>query len=161
MGLALAAGLAGEWKATAQYVPPAPEQPLPFSHQQHLAMGPDCATCHAMPEPGDRATLPPTATCMACHFQVGATSPAMQQLAESDRKGEAIPWKRVYQLPDFVYFSHKQHVTSAELDCQVCHGAVREMAQMQKVKEISMASCLDCHRERRAPVGCEDCHEPL
>jgi len=51
---------------TPAYVPPAPVQPLPFSHKAHLAKGLTCGDCHTMPEPGDRATFPATARCMAC-----------------------------------------------------------------------------------------------
>jgi hypothetical protein len=30
---------------------PAPEQPLPYSHKQHLAFGLECKACHANPDP--------------------------------------------------------------------------------------------------------------
>src|SRR5262245_56852145 len=78
------------------YIPPPPEQPLPYSHRQHLALGVTCATCHSMPAPGHAATLPATATCMSCHARVKTESPAIQQLAKADAAGEPILWKRVY-----------------------------------------------------------------
>ena len=158
----LVAGVFGAGLRAAQYVPPAPEQPIPYSHRQHLAMNLQCQLCHEMPEPGDQATLPPTKTCMVCHIQAKRDSPYIQQLAEANTKGDPIAWKRVYVLPDFIYaFSHKTHVTSGGVACETCHGPVREMERMQKVKDLSMATCIGCHQEKSAPTGCATCHEPM
>lgn len=143
------------------YIPPPPEQPLPYSHKQHLTLGLDCATCHPVPEPGRAATIPPTSTCMTCHAQVKIDSPAVQELARAHGSGEAIAWKRVYRLPSYVDFSHKVHVSGTRAaTCETCHGPVREMDVMQRVKDISMASCLACHQERQAPARCDSCHDP-
>lgn len=143
------------------YVPPPPEQPLPYSHKQHLALGLTCAACHSMPEPGQAATLPPTATCMTCHARVKADSPAIQKLATAHAAGEAIPWTRVYKVPDFVFFSHKVHTTgAAAAGCDVCHGPVSDMEVMQRVRDISMPACVDCHQQKQASVRCDACHEP-
>lgn len=148
-------------QAPATRVPPAPEQPLPYSHKRHLAMVPDCKMCHAMPAPGDAAALPATATCMACHTQVKTDSPAIQRLAEYHKTGEPVPWKRVYRLPDYVFFSHQTHVTKGVVTCEACHGPVQDMEVMQRVKDISMAACVECHKEKAAPTGCTACHDPL
>jgi hypothetical protein len=145
---------AGEYKP-----PPAPEQPVPYSHKVHLAQGLTCVTCHESAESGDHATLPPTATCMGCHTNVKSDSPPIQKVKEFDDKNETIPWRRVYRLPTFVYFSHKQHVSDAKVTCDVCHGNVAQMDVMQKVKDISMAACIDCHKAHAAPVACDTCHE--
>ena len=155
-------GAIGELHTTPQvYVPPPPVQPLPYSHKQHLALGLECKTCHSMPEPGNAATLPPTATCMTCHVRVKTDSPFIQELAASHAAQKPIEWKRVYRLPDFVSFSHKVHVSGREpATCDVCHGAVRDMDVMQRVKDISMAACLECHQEKRAPARCDSCHDP-
>jgi hypothetical protein len=144
------------------YIPPAPEQPLPYSHKQHLALGGlDCATCHTMPEPGDAATLPSTSVCMTCHTRMKTDSPSIQQLASAHASGEAIEWKRVYRVASFVSFSHKPHVKGRDpAACETCHGAVRDMDVMQRVKDVSMASCLQCHEEKQAPTRCDACHDP-
>lgn len=143
------------------YVPPPPEQPLPYSHKQHLALGLTCAVCHSMREPGQAATLPPTATCMTCHARVKADTPAIQKLATAHAAGETIPWRRVYQVPDFVFFSHKVHTTgAAAAGCDVCHGPVSEMDVMQRVRDISMPACIECHQQKQASVRCDACHEP-
>ena len=139
--------------------PPPPVQPIPYSHKTHLAQGLKCVMCHETVETDDHATLPPTATCMGCHANVKTDSPNIQKLKEYDDKNEAVPWRRVYRVPPFVYFSHKQHVTDAKVTCDVCHGDVPQMDVMQKVKDTSMAACIECHTSHSAPVQCDTCHE--
>jgi hypothetical protein len=144
----------GEYKP-----PPAPEQPIPYSHKVHLAQGLKCVMCHETVETDDHATLPATATCMGCHANVKTDSPHIQKLKGFDDNNEVVPWRRVYRLPGFVYFSHTQHVTDAKVTCDVCHGNVAQMDAMQKVKDISMAACIECHKSHSAPVSCDTCHE--
>ncbi len=141
--------------------PPAPEQPIAFSHRLHTSLGLACSGCHATAETGDRATLPPTSTCMTCHVAIRADSPEILKLAGFQAKKEEVPWRRVYRLPDYVGFSHTTHVMSGKgLTCETCHGNVRELAQMQKLKDTSMAACIACHTEKAAPTRCDACHEP-
>ena len=46
-------------------------QPVPFSHQHHVAgLGLDCRFCHSSVEVSADAGLPPTYTCMTCHSQI-------------------------------------------------------------------------------------------
>jgi hypothetical protein len=151
-----AGALTGEYKP-----PPPPEQPIPYSHKVHLAQGLRCAACHETAESDEHATLPPTSTCMGCHATVKTDSSHIQTLKTWHDKNEPVPWRRVYRLPTFVYFSHKQHVTDAKVTCAVCHGEVAQMDQMQKVNDISMAACVDCHKSRSAPAQCDSCHEVM
>jgi hypothetical protein len=146
--------LTGEYKP-----PPAPEQPLPYSHKTHLAQELKCADCHSTAETEDLATFPTTGICMGCHTNVKTDSPNIQKLAQYDQKNEEIPWRRVYRLPEFVYWSHKRHVTDAKITCDTCHGNVAQMDVMQKVKDISMAACIECHTKSSAPARCDTCHE--
>ena len=69
-----------------------------------------------------------------------------------------IPSDRVYEAPEFVFFSHGKHAL-AKLDCKVCHGDVmlHEIVQLQQ--PITMKWCIDCHKANKAPVGCKTCHE--
>ncbi len=60
-----------------------------------------------------------------------------------------IRWRRVHQLPDFVYFDHRPHVAHG-LACQKCHGAVETMERVRQVETLSMGWCVDCHRD---PLG--------
>jgi hypothetical protein len=156
----LLASIAVAQTAPQKYVPAPPEQPLPFSHKKHLALRLECKECHAMPSPGEQATFPPTAKCMSCHATIKTDSPAIQRLTGYDRNKEEIQWKRVYRVPDFVFFSHETHVVQANLACEDCHGNVRELEVMRKEKPTNMAACMDCHRSKDAPVACDSCHAP-
>ena len=142
-----------------KYVPTAPEQPIPFSHRAHIAKGFDCKTCHPVPEPGDFATIPETSICMSCHRTVKKESAAIQRLAGLHEQNKPVEWRRVYRLPDYVFFSHKEHLTKDGATCETCHGAVRERDVLRKEKEISMAACMDCHRGRQASLACNFCHD--
>ena len=153
------------WTALAQtpppkYLPPPPVQPLPFSHKQHVtAAGLECRNCHQMPDPGDFAGLPATALCMTCHLGIKKDSPPIRQLADFHAKNAPVPWKRVYRIPDYVFFSHKEHLNRAKLACDACHGPVREREVLRKEKDTSMAACMDCHRTSGASLACDFCHD--
>ena len=157
--LALLALLAAAQSPRPKYVPTPPPQPLPFSHKLHLATGLECKNCHEMPDPGDFAGLPATAKCMSCHEAVKKDSPSIQRLAAFHKDGKPIPWARVYRIPDYVFFSHKEHVTRGKAACETCHGPVREFEVMRKEKDTSMAACMDCHRAGNAPLTCDFCHD--
>ena len=58
-----------------------------------------------------------------------------------------IEWVRVHNLPDHVFFSHAQHVTVGEVECQTCHGTVEEMEVVKQISPLSMGWCVNCHRE--------------
>jgi len=58
-----------------------------------------------------------------------------------------IPWVRIHNLPDHVYFSHKQHVTVGKIECQECHGKVEEMEVVYQHSPLSMGWCINCHRK--------------
>ena len=60
-------------------------------------------------------------------------------------KGEEVPWIKVHDLPDFVYFSHKRHVKSG-VACQECHGEIQaDHTVARRVGELTMGWCLNCH----------------
>jgi hypothetical protein len=134
-----------------------PSQPLPFSHRKHAAAGLKCGFCHPMAGTGERAGLPESATCVGCHSQGRTDGLGLDALAEYDREGLAVPWKRVYALPPYVFFSHRRHV-AAGARCSDCHGAVEHRDLLRKEGDISMAACVDCHLARSAPIDCMFCH---
>jgi predicted CXXCH cytochrome family protein len=155
-----AAPVGQEPPPTAYRPPPPPEQPIAFSHQSHVAQALSCTSCHEGAATADQARLPATATCMGCHATVRAESLEVQKLAGFHARGEDVPWRRVYRLPTFVWFSHSVHAPADKsMTCETCHGPVSGMTVMQKVKDTSMAACVQCHTERSAPVRCDSCHE--
>jgi hypothetical protein len=70
-------------------------------------------------------------------------------VADGQIAPQPIRWRRVHQLPDFVYFDHRPHVAYG-LACQKCHGAVETMERMRQVETLSMGWCVSCHRD---PLG--------
>jgi len=136
------------------------EQPLPYSHKTHVALGLQCRDCHAIADPGFAAGYPAEATCMACHTAIKTDSPHIQLLAKLNSEGTAVPWKRVYRVPDFVWFSHASHVEDATIECETCHGPVAQREVLFQEKPTTMAACMDCHARNNAPNDCDLCHDP-
>ena len=57
-----------------------------------------------------------------------------------------IPWVRIHNLPDHVYFNHAQHVNVGNVECQSCHGPIQEMEVVYQWAPLSMGWCINCHR---------------
>jgi hypothetical protein len=83
------------------------------------------------------------------------------------KEPQAIPWVRVHNLPDYVYFDHRAHV-AAGVTCQYCHGAVESMQTVEQFASLSMGWCVNCHRDAAAhgvagrpanpSIDCAACH---
>lgn len=137
---------------------PAPDQPLPFSHELHLASGLVCQTCHINPDPGTLMTYPATETCMSCHSMIAKDKPAIMRLQEFSESGQEIPWVRVYAITPGVSWGHRAHL-DAGTRCETCHGDVSQIENVAETKAIlAMASCISCHQAREAPAECVTCH---
>jgi hypothetical protein len=122
------------------------EQPIQFSHERHVGgNGIDCRYCHTSVEDSAFAGLPPTKTCMNCHSQIFANSPFLAPVRESFRTGDSIPWTRVHDLPDFVFFDHSIHVAKG-VGCSTCHGRVDLMPLTWQESSLQMEWCLECHK---------------
>jgi len=123
-----------------------PEQPVPYSHALHAGkLGIDCRYCHNTVEVAAHAAIPPTATCMNCHERIWTQSEKLLPVRESAATGRSVEWKKVHDLPDYVYFNHSAHV-SRGVGCVTCHGRVDEMEEVHQVEPLSMSWCLTCHR---------------
>ena len=123
----------------------AQDTPSRFSHKTHAPLKQPCTQCHAMSGKGSAAGFPGEAQCKVCHTQFTAAQ-------------RTFPTKRVYRLPDFVFFSHGVHVT-AKAECFRCHGDVTEADAVRLTVPPTMKMCVDCHKETRASVECFLCHE--
>jgi len=123
-----------------------PVQPVPYSHKLHAGnLGMDCRYCHFTVERSAYAAIPPAETCMNCHTKVKPQSAQLQPVRDSYASGRPVPWVRIHRLPDYVYFNHQAHL-SAGVSCVSCHGRVDQMIEVRQVQPLSMAWCLDCHR---------------
>lgn len=142
--LAVLIGLGTHAKTTA--VGYQPEQPVPYSHALHAGdLGIDCRYCHVGVETSSQAVIPPTQTCMNCHQKIRSQSPKLLPVRESFASGLPVPWVRIHDLPDFVYFNHSAHVRRG-VSCVSCHGRVDRMEVVSQAEPLTMGWCLDCHR---------------
>jgi hypothetical protein len=121
-------------------------QPVQFSHSHHVgSMGIDCRYCHTAVENSWFANIPPTKTCMNCHSQIWTNSPELEMVRASYRTDQSIPWVKVHDVPDFVYFNHSIHVKKG-MGCETCHGRIDQMPLTYQKSSLEMRWCLDCHR---------------
>jgi len=137
---------------------PPMEQPIPFSHKQHIGFDMKCAECHPNPEPGDRMTLPPPEKCMECHRTVAKDKPTILKLAEFAKGNQPVPWVRVYVVSAWVFWNHRSHL-EAGMKCEACHGEVAKMEVVTAATNATtMAGCVNCHKKNDASTGCQFCH---
>jgi len=124
-----------------------PIQPTAFSHAVHVdQIGMDCVYCHEGVKKSWYAGLTSAASCMNCHNQVLPNDPRLAQVRESAKGGKAIPWIQIHKVPDYVYFSHAAHVNRG-VGCLECHGQINLADETYHAQPLSMAFCLDCHRD--------------
>lgn len=126
------------------------DQPVEFDHRHHVVddeIG--CLYCHMGAETSRYAGVPSTDVCMGCHNQIWNDSPLLEPVRRSYFAQRPIPWNRVHDLGDFVYFHHGVHV-QAGVGCVNCHGRVDLMARVAQTAPLTMGWCLECHRD---PVG--------
>jgi hypothetical protein len=135
-------------------------QPIPFSHEHHAGTHPgglaiDCRYCHTTVEESSFAGMPATKTCMNCHSQIWVGSTMLEPVRESYRTGQPIHWRRVHNLPGFVYFDHSIHIAKG-VGCVSCHGRVDQMPFVFQAESLLMEWCLDCHRQPERHVRPRD-----
>ncbi|HBY63809.1 MAG TPA: cytochrome C [Solibacterales bacterium] len=129
-----------------------PRQPIAYSHKLHAGdLGIDCLYCHVSVDKAAFAAVPSTETCMNCHDRVKPQHPEIIKIRESYATGAPIPWVKIHKLPDYAYFNHQAHVTSG-VSCVSCHGRIDQMIEVKQVEPLSMAWCLNCHRNPAANI---------
>jgi len=135
------------------------QQPVPFSHKQHLSMALECLDCHTGADKRAAAGIPSVQKCMLCHAKLGKDKPGVKQVLQYSESKREIPWRRVYgfDAEAFVKFRHSPHV-QAKIECATCHGDMAQATVAEPVVKHSMGSCLTCHRQRNASQDCTACH---
>lgn len=129
-----------------------PDQPIKFSHKVHAGQNKiDCKYCHSIVTYSKSAGIPSSNLCMNCHKVVKSGSRSgkfeINKIYRAEASGKSIDWIRVYKLPDYVFFSHAQHVGAGKVECKTCHGAVDSMDLIKQVPDLSMGWCVNCHRK--------------
>ena len=154
-----------------------PVQPLPFKHSimagKHEI---NCVYCHTGALSSAHAGIPTVTACMKCHKEIqtkdsaGELKVGLALLNQYWEKKEPIPWVKVHDLSDFVYFDHSRHLQNKDrLWCQDCHGAIEKMDVVYRQNSLKMGWCLDCHMKAPdqytpagqatlAPIHCSTCH---
>lgn len=137
-----------------------PEQPVGFSHQIHAGqLGIDCRYCHTHVEEAGHSNVPTTSTCMNCHggeegewsyFNTNLATAHfknadLKTLREAYAEERPVEWAKIHKLPDYAHFNHAVHV-NAGVSCYSCHGRIDQMEVVYQAHSLSMAWCLDCHR---------------
>lgn len=155
----LAFSIAAIMGQTARQSPPAPAQPIAFSHKLHAGqLKLQCTMCHLNRDPGESMGIPQASTCMQCHSSVKTDSPEIQKIAEAAKTNRPIKWARVYLIPTFVFFSHRAHLKGGNT-CVECHGMVAERTQLFREADLTMGGCMGCHEKKGASNDCTFCHE--
>jgi hypothetical protein len=139
-------------------------QPIAYNHSSHIENEMECVDCHKYVKTMARATIPNIDSCVECHDpEEPLTDPVSREekkLFEYIKRDKKIPWVKVYRVPDFVYFSHRTHVTHGGLDCKVCHGDMtkREKPLSKELIKVKMNRCIKCHKESQVAYDCVTCH---
>jgi len=164
-GMVAAVGLIGlviGYYANAAFYPgTTPEQPINFSHKIHAGdFEIPCMYCHTQARRSISAGVPSVNKCVGCHNEVATDRPQIRKVINYFENKEPIPWIKVHDLPDFVYFPHKRHV-QADVECQTCHGPVETMEKVTRMAPVKMGECLACHKENDVEHGldCWTCHK--
>lgn len=150
-----------------------PKQPIFYSHKVHAGINQiNCMYCHVGTYQGKQATIPSTNMCMNCHQaineykgtakiydgdgnEVNGTAEIQKLYSYAGytpgqpwdaKNAKEIPWTRIHNLPDHVYFNHSQHVVAGKVQCQTCHGEITKMDEVYQFAPLSMGWCINCHR---------------
>ena len=139
-----------------------PKQPIDYSHKLHAGdLQIDCKFCHTYARRSRTAGIPAGEQCMACHTFISRDKKAIQEVVAHYESKKPVEWVKVHDLPDFVFFSHKRHV-SAGFECQDCHGPVEQMEVVYRQAPLTMGWCVNCHRDnldKGASLDCLTCHK--
>ncbi len=133
-------------------------QPIEFPHDRHAGKFKiNCMYCHTYARRSRSAGIPPVAKCIGCHEHLPSVrnKPRIQKLFSYWEKRQPIPWRKVHDVPDFVYFTHKRHIQRfifkdgrpTQQVCGMCHGDVKTFTVARKIRPLTMGWCLSCHRQ--------------
>ncbi len=136
--------------------------PVPFSHYVHTNLHKiKCVNCHRGVETDARAGIPNIDYCSMCHSTlINPSSKREKIIYELVKKNNPIPWKIYYNLPDYVYFSHRRHVKLGKLECTACHGdmTTQDSPELKNFSPIKMQFCFNCHEQKDITTDCGNCH---
>ncbi len=163
-----------------------PKQPIYYSHRVHAGINQiNCLYCHGNAWESRHAAIPSVNVCMNCHKAITEYSDKSPKLYDADGNeinanleiqklykyagfdpanaakwnpsmARPVEWVKIHSLPDYVFFSHAQHVRAGKVQCQTCHGSITEMDEVKQFAELSMGWCINCHRETKVNFNYND-----
>lgn len=139
-------------------------QPLAFNHAIHIEEEEmECLDCHAGAAEQRWAGLPDIRECYDCHKEdQGENHTEEAKVRQYAKLKQQIPFIQVNRNAGHVYFSHRMHVSAAEMECETCHPGVAKMRQPHSLPTAdlhSMEACMNCHEKEQATVECIACHQ--
>lgn len=136
------------------------EQPISFNHKKHLEQGLACDACHHYYKTENFSGMPYLKILLECHKEPVKKSSEEEKIRQFHQKGKEIPWKRLYQQPDHVFFSHRRHVVLGKMECKSCHGDIgqSERPPSKPWVKMNMKWCMDCHTKTKTNNDCLACH---
>jgi len=128
-------------------------QPIEFSHKTHAGTNEiPCEFCHTYARRSINSGAPSVGSCVGCHSVIlGSDDKQKKEVQKTiDRytKKQPILWKKIHDIPDFVYFSHKRHI-HVGYDCTECHGDIDQLDVITMdtmITDLSMGWCMTCHK---------------
>ena len=134
-------------------------QPIDFNHGLH-AESLECETCHELFSTSAHSGLPGLTTCLMCHEEPLTDSAEEEKIGRLAEAGQEQVFRKLFRLPDNVYYTHRRHAAVAQIECSVCHGEIAQTTSPPETPlvKIDMDFCLDCHEARGAPTDCTRCH---
>jgi hypothetical protein len=136
-------------------------QPIAFNHLWHTQdLQLTCDFCHEYVRQGAHSGLPSEETCAMCHSTPQGDSEEAARVTELLEAGEPLVFKKLFGLPDHVFYTHRRHVVIGEVECAQCHGDIAntESPPERPLVTVDMAFCMDCHTERDVTNDCTACH---
>jgi hypothetical protein len=136
------------------------EQPISFNHKKHVEQGMECIACHLYFKEQTFSGMPGNNICLECHKEPVTQSPEEEKIRQFAKKREEIPWKRIYEQPDHVFFSHRRHAVLGKMPCRACHGEIgqSEKPPVKPFVRMTMDWCMDCHAKNKVTNDCLVCH---
>ena len=136
--------------------------PVSFSHYVHVKEHKiKCINCHRGTDTQIRAGIPDIDVCSTCHSSIiNPASNREEQVYNFVKDNKNIPWRTFFNVPDYVYFSHRRHVNIAKLDCTACHGDMtsQDSSNLKNIHILLMQDCVKCHEEKNITTECGNCH---
>jgi hypothetical protein len=136
-------------------------QPIQFNHLKHVKdVGLECYSCHQYYADHQHSGLQDLAKCPGSHQQPLGKSPEELTLIKLAASPAPPAFRKLFRLPDHVYYSHRRHAGIAKIPCATCHGAIADTTAPppRPLVSITMKTCTDCHTRQSVQTDCTNCH---